>query len=567
MFFAPLLKLRDQLTRKRHALTVDEEKPFLSHLEDLRKTLTNIVLTLVIAVVACFVFNEWFFDLVRDPLRRAGLEEPKERKLPEAIMALPAGEQQSTWWRIHNAARGAAALEGEQRRLFMEVAAPDPLTRQLAEAVLLHHAASMVPEKVRDDYLGRYTALLPAADGAAVLGYARQLIKAGTTPDLNVPTDMVETEAFAPAESFMLSMKLSLFAGIIVSFPLLLYFLLEFILPGLTDRERRLLWPALVIGFGLFLSGVLFAFYFVTPRALEFFHEYSASIGIRDRWRIGQYISFVTTFCLIFGLAFELPVVVMAMVKLGLLESTTMRRTRAWAVVIILVASAVLTPTGDMLTMSMLALPMIVMYEACIWLAVLHERKERKLEEAERAADMARRASFVPASPVPARTENETAADPYASYHSDYHDSHHGHHDHHGHDAHGSGESGGTPWHPHHPDPEGKEPDAEYEQYLREHAHLYDQHHTHPENIPAEERPQDSPAEAGTVSEAPDADADKSSETATSQPAETAENAGPTAPEEPPALSGETAAHGSERDPSAGPEEPEEPDQRRLHPD
>lgn len=165
MFFAPLLKLRDQLTRKRHALTVDEEKPFLSHLEDLRKTLTNIVLTLVFAVVACFVFNEWFFDLVRDPLRRAGLEEPKERKLPEAILALPAGDQQRTWWRIHNAARGAAALEGEQRRLFMEVAAPDPLTRQLAEAVLLHHAASMVPEKVREDYLGRYTALLPPQTG------------------------------------------------------------------------------------------------------------------------------------------------------------------------------------------------------------------------------------------------------------------------------------------------------------------------------------------------------------------------------------------------------------------
>jgi sec-independent protein translocase protein TatC len=564
MFFAPLLKLRDQLTRKRHALTNDEEKPFLSHLEDLRKTLTRIVLTLVFSVVACFVFNEWFFDLVRDPLRRAGLEEPKERKLPEAILALPAGDQQRTWWRIHNAARGAAALEGEQRRLFMEVAAPDPLTRQLAEAVLLHHAASMVPEKLRDDYLGRGTALLPAADGAAVLGYARQLIKAGTTPDLNVPMDMVETEAFAPAESFMLSMKLSLFAGIIVSFPLLLYFLLEFILPGLTERERRLLWPALFIGFGLFLSGVLFAFYFVTPRALEFFHEYSASIGIRDRWRIGQYISFVTTFCLIFGLAFELPVVVMVMVKLGLLESTTMRRTRAWAVLIILVASAVLTPTGDMLTMSMLALPMVVMYEACIWLAVLHERKERKLEEAERAADMARRASFVPASPVPARTEDETASDPYDRYHSDYHDSHHGHHDHHGHDAHGSGESGGTPWHPHHQDPDSREPDAEYEQYLREHAHLYDQHHTHPENIPAEDRPGDSHAAANPETETPIADSDKSSEGTGAQPAETAESVAPTAPASP--SSGE-ADPGKERDPSAGPDSPEEPDQRRLHPD
>jgi sec-independent protein translocase protein TatC len=556
MFFAPLLKLRDQLTRKRHALTVDEEKPFLSHLEDLRKTLTRIVLTLIFAVVGCFVFNEWFFDLVRDPLRRAGLEEPKERKLPEAITVLPESDQQRTWWRIHNAARGASALEGEQRNLFMEMAAPDPLTRQFAEAVLLHHAASMVPEKVREDYLVRYSALLPAADGATVLGYTRQLIKAGTNPDLNVPLDMVETEAFAPAESFMLSMKLSLFAGIIVSFPFLLYFLLEFILPGLTDRERKLLWPSLAVGFGLFLTGVLFAFYFVTPRALEFFHEYSASIGIRDRWRIGQYISFVTTFCLIFGLAFELPVVVMAMVKLGLLESTTMRRTRSWAVIIILGASAVLTPTGDMLTMSMLALPMIVMYEACIWLAVLHERKERKLEEAERAADMARRASFVPASPVPARTENDSASDPYASYHSDHHDSHHD--SHHGH---GTGEAGHTPWHPHHPDPETQSPDAEYEQYLREHAHLYDHHHTHPENTPAEDRLEDSPADPNPETGSPSHESDKSPGIADGQPAEQA------VPPEPETPSSGDSTPGSERADSAGPDGPGEPDQRRLHPD
>jgi sec-independent protein translocase protein TatC len=396
MFFAPLLKLRDQIARKRNQLTMDEEKPFLSHLEDLRKTLTRMILTLITGVILCFAFNEWFFAIVRDPLRRAGLEAPRERNLPAVVAALPESQQQPTWWRIHNAARGAAALEGPQRQLFLDSVAPTPLDRQLTNAVLLHHTASILPEADRKAYLAKATALLiPAEDGPKVLEFTAQLVAAKTSPDLDVPADMVETEAFAPAESFMLSMKLSLVAGIIICFPLLFYFLLEFILPGLTDRERRLLWPSLVIGFGLFLSGVLFAFYFVVPRALEFFHEYSNSLGIRDRWRIGQYISFVTTFSLIFGLAFELPVVVMAMVKLGLLESTTMRRTRSWAVVIILAASAILTPTGDMLTMSMLAGPMIIMYEACIWLAVLHEKKERQREEAERANDMARRAALV----------------------------------------------------------------------------------------------------------------------------------------------------------------------------
>ena len=535
MIFAHLLKMRDKLARKRQALLVDEEKPFLSHLEDLRRTLTRIVITLTVAVVACFVFNKWFFDVVRDPLRRAGLEQPRERKLPEAITALPAAEQQPTWWRIHNAARGAAALEGEQRRLFLETAAKDDLTRHLTLAVLLHHTASMLPEADRPDYLKRHTALLPEGDGPKVLAYASQLAAAGTTPDLDVPMDMVETEAFAPAESFMLSMKLSLVAGIIVSFPLLFYFLLEFILPGLTERERRLLWPALTVGFGLFLAGVLFAFYFVLPRALEFFHEYSNDLGIRDRWRIGQYISFVTTFSLIFGLAFELPVVVMAMVKLGLLESTTMRRTRAWAVVIILVASAILTPTGDMLTMSMLAGPMIIMYEVCIWLAYFHERKERRREEEERAQDMARRAALVGVASVQAAKPDDHGGpgadvdpqmtDPYQRL---------------------GGLVSGTrdesaetpeaePWHPHHPHPDEVSPDDEYEQYLREHAHLYHPEHTHPESVPVEERtpepaPQAPPDEAAPASPEP-----------APEPAE-AERTDATPPDQPPPAAGDAPA-------------------------
>ena len=494
MFFAPLLKLRDQIARKRNQLTMDEEKPFLSHLEDLRKTLTRMILTLITGVILCFAFNEWFFAIVRDPLRRAGLEAPRERNLPAVVAALPESQQQPTWWRIHNAARGAAALEGPQRQLFLDSVAPTPLDRQLTTAVLLHHTASILPEADRKAYLAKATALLlPAEDGPKVLEFTAQLVAAKTSPDLDVPADMVETEAFAPAESFMLSMKLSLVAGIIICFPLLFYFLLEFILPGLTDRERRLLWPSLVIGFGLFLSGVLFAFYFVVPRALEFFHEYSNSLGIRDRWRIGQYISFVTTFSLIFGLAFELPVIVMAMVKLGLLESTTMRRTRSWAVIIILAASAILTPTGDMLTMSMLAGPMIIMYEACIWLAVLHEKKERQREEAERAQDMSRRAALVGVASVQARPSSsdphpEPPSDPYHAsdpYHHDHHSQYGQHGEHgHGHDSHHDPDHH---WHPHHPDPETQGPDAEYEQYLREHAHLYND--AHPENTPVEARP------------------------------------------------------------------------------
>jgi sec-independent protein translocase protein TatC len=189
--------------------------------------------------------------------------------------------------------------------------------------------------------------------------------------------------ALKPTETFMLSMKLAFFAGIILAFPLLLMFILQFILPGLHHNERKLLWPGLTIGFGLFLAGVVFAYFIVLPKALEFFYDYSLTLGVSNEWRIGEYISFATQFTLLFGLAYELPVVVMIIVKLGLLSYSTMKSTRRYAIVAIVVLAAVLTPTPDPLTQFLMAAPMYLLYEVCIWLAWAGERKARKQEEAE----------------------------------------------------------------------------------------------------------------------------------------------------------------------------------------
>lgn len=503
MFLAPLLKLRDKVTNKRKALTHDTEKPFLEHLDDLRTTLTRMIITLVIAVVACFYFNKLFFDVIRDPLRRAGLDTAIERNLPSEIANLEKDKRQPAWWRIHRAARGATALEGEHRAIFFKMAAPDDLTKHFAQALLIYHTETMLPDDVQKDYRTRSLAFLPETDRSTAEKYVQQLFDAKTGSDLDVPLNTVETEAFAPAESFMLSMKLALFAGIIVSFPLLFYFLLEFILPGLTGRERKLIFPALGIGFGLFLAGVLFAFFFVIPRALEFFHETSAEYDIKDHWRIGMYVSFVTTFSLIFGLAFETPVVIMVMVKLGLLTSTTMRRTRAWAVIILMISSAVLTPTGDMFTMSLLAAPMIIMYEACIWLAVLHERKERRKEAEEQRRDQARRAALIGVASVQAAgtsdpqetTDNTGATEPETPAETTGeglmqvlpdHDVDHPHH---------SSGVESSDAHPHHPEPAAPDADTDYEQYLRDHAHLYTPAETHIESIAGEDRVAEKPAE------------------------------------------------------------------------
>jgi len=185
----------------------------------------------------------------------------------------------------------------------------------------------------------------------------------------------IELRMLNVPESMTLSFKLAFFAGIIISFPFILYYLSEFIFPGLTKREKRYVLPALTVGGGLFLIGVVFCFQVVMPAALEFFHKDAERIITVPEWTVKSYYSFVTQMCLAFGLSFELPVVILVLVKLDLLGFQLMNQTRAYAVVAILLVSAVITPTTDLLTLLALAGPLIILYEICIWLAFLIERK------------------------------------------------------------------------------------------------------------------------------------------------------------------------------------------------
>ena len=123
----------------------------------------------------------------------------------------------------------------------------------------------------------------------------------------------------------------------------------------------------------------------VIPRALEFFYTFKSGVEISTELPFRYTVSFVTMLCLVFGLCFELPVVVLTLVKLGLLDSKMMRATRSYAIVAMFVLAAVITPTPDIFTMSLLAGPMVLLYEICIWLAWFMERKEAKKEAAEKA--------------------------------------------------------------------------------------------------------------------------------------------------------------------------------------
>src|SRR3982750_1746481 len=170
-------------------------------------------------------------------------------------------------------------------------------------------------------------------------------------------------KALGITDSIVISFHLAFYAGIVLSFPLLLYFLAQFVLPALTAVEKRFLFPAIFVSFALFLTGVICCYSWLLPKTILFFFHDTESLGWTPMWTVQQYYSFVTRFVLGFGLAFELPVVVLALVRFGLVTYDFMRGTRPYALVLIFILATIITPTPDVLTLIALSLPMGLLSE------------------------------------------------------------------------------------------------------------------------------------------------------------------------------------------------------------
>ncbi len=365
-----------QIREKSHP---DHEKPFLEHLEDLRVVITRVVVTLIISMVICFTFNKQLMEFFRRPVDQVLLDQIKATLPEDAPRKLTA----ERWGEARKIEQAAMNLSSEQREVFYQSLADPGLVFHAKSASVLR-AALLLPEKKRSPFVNSLN------ENEEFKHQVEALLRTKPKTDVDVNGNLRMMSALKPTEGFMLSMKLSFVAGIVVSFPLLLFFILQFVLPGLHAHEKRVMWPAMAVGFGLFLTGTAFAYFMVLPRALLFFAEWSGGMGISNDWRIGEYISFATQFTLLFGLSFELPVVVMVFVKLGLLTYDTMSRTRSYAILGIFVTAAVLTPTPDAFTLILMALPMIFLYEICIWLAYFDRKKQRIREEQEARERMER---------------------------------------------------------------------------------------------------------------------------------------------------------------------------------
>ena len=216
--------------------------------------------------------------------------------------------------------------------------------------------------------------------GAMILCFAFRttLVRVMQAPLRDVDPQVGALKALGITDSLVISFHLAFYAGIVIAFPLLLYFLAEFVLPALTSIERKFLLPAILGSFGLFLVGVLLGYLWLLPKTILFFFRDTQSLGWAPTWTVQEYYSFVTKFVLGFGLAFELPVVVLALVYFGLITYRFMARTRPYAIVLIFILAAIIAPTPDILTLIAMAAPMTLLYESCIWIAWVMERRKAR---------------------------------------------------------------------------------------------------------------------------------------------------------------------------------------------
>src|SRR5205814_7747591 len=168
------------------------------------------------------------------------------------------------------------------------------------------------------------------------------LVRVMQAPLHEIDPQVGALRALGITDSLVISFHLAFYAGIVVSFPLLLYFVAGFVLPALTTVEKRFLLPAIIGSFGLFLFGVVIGYFWLLPKTILFFFRDTQSLGWAPTWTVQQYYSFVTKFILGFGLAFELPVVVLALVYFGLITYRFMARTRPHARVLIFILAAII---------------------------------------------------------------------------------------------------------------------------------------------------------------------------------------------------------------------------------
>ena len=251
-----------------------------------------------------------------------------------------------------------------------------------SRAPLLEHLTEL-----RSRLIWSLAALLVAT--LAAFGFAEQIYNFLLEPFARVAENerdgaRLELIYTGPLEFFFAKLKLALFAGVFIAFPIIAYQLYAFVAPGLYKNERGAFLPFLIAAPILFTAGAAFVYYVMMPLVAQFAlsqEQIDTSVAnITLLPRVSEYLSLVMALMLAFGISFQLPVILSLLGKVGLISSDTLRKGRKYALVGILAFAAFFTPP-DVISQIMLTVPVMFLYEVSIWCVVLMERDAARQEE------------------------------------------------------------------------------------------------------------------------------------------------------------------------------------------
>ncbi|NMI82756.1 twin-arginine translocase subunit TatC [Marine Group I thaumarchaeote] len=192
---------------------------------------------------------------------------------------------------------------------------------------------------------------------------------------LNLVPENVQLIQTAPGQAFFAQVHIAALVGIVIGMPVIIRELVGFIKPALKENEINVSRSITIPALGLFIAGCVFSYNFVIPYILEFLYRYGESAGLVTFLGIMEFVTFVLQFLLAFGFSFQLPLVMYAISASGMVEPDFWRKNLRYAIVIIVIFGAVITPDGSGITMWFIAVPMILLYVAGM---ISIERKERK---------------------------------------------------------------------------------------------------------------------------------------------------------------------------------------------
>lgn len=311
-------------------------KTFLEHLEDLRWMLIKSVVAILIAMLLCLIGGKQLVAILTWPLTHAPtdllIKSTKSKEIPVFLGTNMLG-------RLSPEALGISA--DETNRLALR--------------------------------------LTPKPDGTN-LTLALHLDRNPPVSEENNSPGLI---ALGPLTSIMVALKLAIYGGLIIASPFVIFFIGQFVLPALKVHEKGILYRAVAFGSVLFFIGVAFCYFVVAGVAIVATVQFSQWMGFgAEQWRAEEYITFMCRFMLGMGLAFELPVVILTVVKIGLLDYTQLVRFRSYAIVGNLVLAAFATPSADPFTMFLMAIPLQLLYEMSVLVAWYWSRRDRKLAAA-----------------------------------------------------------------------------------------------------------------------------------------------------------------------------------------